>query len=62
MNQLVSPLAYSVKDFCKAVGISPRTFYLLQKRGDGPPTIRIGRRTLIRVEAAQGWLLERERQ
>ena len=49
-------LAYGVKDFCKAVGISPRMFYVLVARGDGPSIVRIGRRTLITTTAAEEWL------
>ena len=30
------PLAYRLKDFCQAVGISLRTFYTLKQRGDAP--------------------------
>lgn len=51
-----SPLAFTVKEFCKAVGISVRTFYALQKRGDGPAVTRIGGRVLIRHGTAERWL------
>lgn len=54
------PLAYTVKEFCSAVGISPRTFYTLREQRKAPPIVRLGRRTLIRVEAAQQWLKKRE--
>ena len=50
------PIAYSVREFCKMVGISPRTFYTLRKRGAAPPLLRIGRRTLIRAAAIDLWL------
>ena len=56
----LEPLAYTVKEFCKVVGISPRTFYTLRETRKAPPIIHIGRRTLIRVEAAQKWLKNRE--
>jgi hypothetical protein len=49
-------LAYSVKDFCRAVGISSRMFYSLTAQGDGPTLTRIGRRTLITTVAADKWL------
>jgi hypothetical protein len=49
-------LAYSVKDFCRAVGISPRMFYSLTAQGNGPTLTRIGRRTLITKVAAEKWL------
>lgn len=52
----VEPLAYTVKQFCEAVGISLRTFYTLREKKKAPAVIRIGRRTLIRVEAAEQWL------
>jgi len=52
--------AYSVKEFCSSVGISPRTFYTLQENGNGVPVTRIGRRVLIRHEAAEKWLREHE--
>ena len=53
-------LAYSVKEFCNLIGISPRTFYTLQENGEGVPVTRIGRRVLIRHEAAEKWLSEHE--
>lgn len=53
-----SPLCYSVPEFCKAVGIGIRTFYSLGK--NRPAITRIGRRVLIRVEAAQQWLEAQE--
>jgi len=53
-------LAYSVKDFCRAVGISTRMFYALTAAGDGPVLTRIGRRTLITYEAADQWLRDHE--
>lgn len=49
-------LAYSVKDFCRAVGISSRMFYSLAAQGNGPILTRIGRRTLITTVAAEKWL------
>ena len=62
MTETTSPdsLAYSVSGFCKAVGISPRTFWSLQKAANGPPLVRIGRRVLVRKEAAETWLKARE--
>jgi len=57
---VTEPLAYPVPAFCKAVGISVRTFYALVGRGEGPPIIKIGRRTVIRREAADQWLKDRE--
>lgn len=53
-------LAYSVDEFCKATGIGRRTFYALQAKGEGPAVVKIGRRTLIRREAAERWLADLE--
>jgi predicted DNA-binding transcriptional regulator AlpA len=54
------PLAYSIKDFCRAIGISTRTFYNLRQNGEAPPITRIGGRVLVRHETANIWLEERE--
>ena len=48
-------LAYTVEHFCEAHAISRATLYALLKRGDGPQIMKIGRRTLISVEAAEAW-------
>ena len=53
-------LAISIADFCRSISISRRSFYNLVQRGEAPPTIRIGRRRLIRREAADAWLRSRE--
>ena len=62
MTETTSPdsLAYSVAGFCKAIGISQRTFWSLQAAANGPPLVRIGRRVLVRKEAAETWLKARE--
>lgn len=49
-------LAMNVPEFCNAVGISKRTFWNLNKAGTGPAVCRIGRRVVIRLEAADEWL------
>ena len=53
-------LAISITEFCRLIGLSRRSLYGLLDRGEGPPTIRIGRRRLIRREAADAWLRSRE--
>ena len=53
-------LAYSVREFCDAVGISRRWFYVLQSRGEAPPVVRIGRRVLVPRDAAEHWLRDRQ--
>jgi predicted DNA-binding transcriptional regulator AlpA len=52
---------YSVPGFCAAFGISRAHFYRLLKDGRGPAVIRLGRRTLISVKAAQQWCSQMER-
>lgn len=48
-------LAYSPAQFCDQHGIARTTFYALLKEGRGPRTFKVGRRTLISVEAATAW-------
>ena len=54
------PLAYRLKDFCKATGISLRTFYTLKQRGDAPAITKIGGRNVIRHATADAWLKAHE--
>ena len=54
------PLAYRIKDFCKAAGISVRTFYTLKERGDAPAVTIIGGRNVIRHPTAVAWLERHE--
>lgn len=49
------PLAYSIKEFCKASSISRNQMYLEIKDGN-LKTVKLGRRVLIPVAAAQEWL------
>jgi len=50
------PLAYRLKDFCQAVGISLRTYYALKQQGDAPPVTVIGGRKVITHTTATAWL------
>ena len=54
-NETVQRAAYSVDEFCSAFGISRAYFYQVIKDGSGPATMKLGRRTLISVEAADAW-------
>lgn len=48
--------AYTVDQFCAAHGgISRTLFYELLRSGRGPRTIKVGRRTLVSIEAAKEW-------
>ena len=54
------PLGYSIREFCKAVGISVSLFYELQASGLVPRTMALGkRRKIIAIEEAQRWCRER---
>jgi excisionase family DNA binding protein len=52
----------SLSEFADMLGVSKRLVYKLIDRDDAPPLIRIGRRVLIRREAAERWLIDREGQ
>lgn len=59
-NAAATPMAMSIREFCRSVGISGRTFYNLAERGEAPPTVNIGRRVVIRRQAAEKWLADKE--
>jgi excisionase family DNA binding protein len=50
----------TIEEAAEAVRISRRHLHKLMAEGDGPPVIRLGRRKLIRREALNQWLLNRE--
>ena len=52
-------LAFTINQFCEAVGISRRTLYTLWERNQGPPRVAVGKRVLIPREGAEIWLRER---
>jgi predicted DNA-binding transcriptional regulator AlpA len=45
----------SIDEFCTAHGISRAFFYKLQTKGKAPRIIKLGKRTLISIEAATEW-------
>jgi len=47
--------AYSIAEFCHAHRLSIAFFYVLQKRGEGPTVMKVGKRTLVSDEAARHW-------
>jgi hypothetical protein len=51
----MSTEAYSIVEFCRAHGVSRAFVYALLKRGEGPAVMKVGRRTLVSVEAAAEW-------
>jgi hypothetical protein len=52
-------LALTIPQFCITHGISEAFFYKLQKEGQGPKTMVVGRRRLVSVEEAARWRAER---
>ncbi len=46
----------SIAEFCSAHGISPAHYFQLRRRGEGPVTVKAGRRRLITPDAEQAWL------
>jgi len=53
--------AYSIKQFAQAHGLSESMVFKLMRDGRGPRLLRLGRRTLITVEAAAEWRAAHER-
>jgi predicted DNA-binding transcriptional regulator AlpA len=47
--------AFSIPEFCAAHSISRALFYLLLREGRAPAVMKVGRRTLISIEAAAAW-------
>ncbi len=57
----MSTAAYSIAEFCRAHRVSRAFFYVLQKRGEGPAVMKVGKRTLVSDEAAKHWRERMER-
>jgi hypothetical protein len=47
--------SFSIGEFCKLNDISRSLFYVLRVKGKAPRVMKVGRRTLISVEAAAEW-------
>lgn len=63
-NPCVTPegsLVFTVNSFCEAHCISRTHLYSLDKAGQGPRRMKVGRRVLISAEAARDWRAEMER-
>jgi hypothetical protein len=56
----VEPLAYTIREFCRAHGISICTYYELKKQNLAPAEMRMGRVVRISTEAAAAWRQARE--
>lgn len=53
-------LAFNIPEFCEAFRISPDFYFKLKRQRQGPVEMRVGKRTLISLEAADEWRIERE--
>jgi hypothetical protein len=53
---------FDISTFCKSNKISRALFYVLQKTGNGPRIMKVGRRTLITPEAVAEWRKKMEQQ
>jgi excisionase family DNA binding protein len=56
----VERVAYSIVEAAAAANISRSRLYELLNAGEGPPTIKLGRRRLIRRAALDEWLASLE--
>ena len=56
----IEAMATSIRAFCAAHDISIDTYFRMQRRGEGPQTMKVRGRTLISAEAARAWRKERE--
>jgi hypothetical protein len=54
-------LALSILEFCAAFGISEDFFYKLKRQGKAPTLMKVGARTMVSIQAADEWRIERER-
>jgi hypothetical protein len=52
-------LGYSIRGFCRAVGISVAYYYELKTAGLAPRVMQFGRRKIISTEEAAIWCRER---
>ena len=51
---------YDIPTFCKEHKISKPFLYKLIKNGKGPRLMKVGRRTLISLDAARKWRIDME--
>jgi excisionase family DNA binding protein len=55
-----APDALTISEAADAIRVSRRHLQNLCQKGEGPPIIHLGRRRIIRREALNQWLAERE--
>jgi predicted DNA-binding transcriptional regulator AlpA len=52
--------SFSVREFCRAHGISRAFFYKLRDRGEAPISFKIGKLRRVSLQAANRWLDQRQ--
>jgi predicted DNA-binding transcriptional regulator AlpA len=57
----MTPLAFTIVEFCHLHRISRATFYNMVKAGVAPRVMVVGGRKLVSAEAAADWRKEREK-
>lgn len=58
--QIAAALAFTVPQFCETHGISRAMYYVLQRDGRAPISMKVGRRRLIARESAEAWRRQME--
>lgn len=53
-------LTLGIPDVAQTIGISERHLKRIVARGEGPPSIRVGRRRLFIADSLRDWLKARE--
>lgn len=56
-----APLAVSIADAARMVGIGRATLWARLADGEGPKTFMLGRRRLVRVDSLNAWLASLEK-
>lgn len=52
--------AYLVSEWCSRYGISRATFYNWQRKGEAPPTFKVGALRFVSVDSDLAWRRARE--
>jgi hypothetical protein len=56
----VQPVAYTIAEWCQIFSVSLGHYYNLQRRGEGPRVMRLGRRVLISAAATAEFVRRNE--
>jgi hypothetical protein len=56
----MEPEAFTIDEFCKAFRISRAHYFNMQKAGETPRVMHVGKRVIISRQAAADWVADRE--